>query len=53
MGWFKYTNSHDCYLLYIKPYVNIGKLKKIISKLDKEERRNDRMEKGNLCGTTA
>ena len=53
MGWFKFTDSYDCYLMHIKPYVNIGKLKKIISKLDKEASKNDRLETGNMCGDAA
>ena len=53
MGWFKHTNSYDCYLMCIKPYVNIGKLKKIISKLDKEEHQNERLERGTLLRTAA
>lgn len=53
MGWFKHTDSYGCYLIYIKPYVNIGKLKKIISKLDKEESKNERMENGALLGKAA
>lgn len=35
MGWFDCTNTYDCYLKYIKPLVNVGKLKKIVSKLDR------------------
>lgn len=53
MGWFLHTDSYNCYEVEIKPYVNIGKLKKIISKLDKEASKNERMEKGVLFGTTA
>ena len=53
MGWFQWTGSYDCYLAYIKPCVDIGKLKRIISKLDKEAKKNDGMEEGDLCGTAA
>jgi hypothetical protein len=35
MGWFGCTDAYDCYLKHIKPYVAIGKLKKIVSKLDR------------------
>lgn len=35
IGWFDCTNTYDCYLKYIKPLVNVGKLKKIVSKLDR------------------
>lgn len=38
MGWFNCTNTYDCYQKYIKPYANIGKLKKIVSKLDRRSR---------------
>ena len=53
MGWFQWTNSYDCYLAYIKPCVDIGKLKKLISKLDKEAKKNDGMEEGDLRGAAA
>lgn len=53
MGWFKHTDSHGCYLAEIKPFVNIGKARKIISKIDKEVSRNDRMEKGALLRKAA
>ena len=53
MGWFQWTNSYDCYLAYIKPCVDIGKLKRIISKLDTEAKKNDGMEEGDLRGTAA
>lgn len=46
MGWFKYTDTYDCYLMRIKPYVNIKKLKSIVSKADKEVNKNDRLERG-------
>ena len=45
MGWFKHTDSYNCYLEHIKPFVNIKKLKKIISKTDRKERKNDRVER--------
>ncbi len=49
MGWFRYTKSYDCYLNHIKPFVNIGKLKKIVSKLDrKENQNNEKLERGTL-----
>lgn len=37
MGWFSCTNTCDCYKEYIKPYVNIGRMKKIVSKLDRRK----------------
>ncbi len=42
IGWMKYTDSHNWYLNYIKPYVKIKKLKKIISDYDKRRKK--------LCG---
>lgn len=53
MGWFKHTDSYDCYLKYIKPHVNIRKLKRIISKLDKEANYNDQLENRTLFHTAA
>lgn len=47
MGWFKHTDSYDCYLIHIKPKVDIGKCKRIISKLDRRANR-ERMERGTL-----
>lgn len=37
MGWFKHTDTYDYYLKYIKPNVNVKKLKKIVSKHNKKE----------------
>ena len=51
MGWFLHTDSYNCYKAEIKPFVNIGKLKRIVSKLDKEEN-HEGMEKRNLCYET-
>lgn len=51
MGWFTHTDSYDCYLERIKPYIKIGKLKRIISKIDKRERRKyDRVDRGAVRG---
>jgi len=44
MGWFRCTKTYECYLMHIKPFVNIGKLKKIISKLDRKENQGERLE---------
>lgn len=49
MGWFSCTDTYDCYEERIKSHVNVGRLKKIISKLDRREKRNERMERGTLC----
>lgn len=35
VGWFSCTDSYNCYLEHIKPFINVGKLKKIVSKLDR------------------
>lgn len=48
MGWFTHADVYGCYLYYIKPYINVGKLKRIISKLDKGGKGNGRkLEEGN------
>lgn len=45
MGWFDCTNTYDCYLEYIKPHVVIGKLKKIVSKLDRRKNHYEAVER--------
>lgn len=45
IGWFSCTNTYDCYLKYIKPCVNIGKLKNIVSKLDRRKNQNETVER--------
>lgn len=47
MGWFSCTDTYDCYNIHIKPLVNITKLKKIISKLDRRNN-NETVERGTL-----
>lgn len=38
MGWFDCTDTYECYQTYIKPFIlRIGKLKKIVSKLDRRQ----------------
>lgn len=37
MGWFSASDTYRCYEEHIKPLINIGKLKKIISKLDRRQ----------------
>ena len=49
MGWFNCTNTYDCYTKYIKPNIRVGKLKKIISKLDRRNHHYERVERGTLC----
>ena len=51
-GWFYCTNTYDCYTKYVKPLVNVGKLKKIVSKLDRRKNRNEAVEKRTLQYTT-
>ena len=48
VGWFNCTDTYNCYLEYIKPCVNIGKIKKIISKVDRRKE-HEGLEKGTLC----
>lgn len=48
MGWFDCTDTYDCYLKYIKPLVNVGKLKKIISKLDRRQNKNEAVDTGTM-----
>lgn len=50
MGWYKCTDTYDCYLTNIKPFVNIKTMKQIISKLDRRENRNGRMERREMPG---
>lgn len=48
MGWFSCTNTYQCYLDRIKPFVRIKTLKQIISKIQRRQNNHDRMEKGAL-----
>ena len=43
MGWLKHTNTYGYYCDYIKPYINIKKLKKIVAKHTRRERQNYEM----------
>lgn len=45
MGWITHSDSYEWYLMYIKPYVNVKSIKRIISKLDREANKNARMER--------
>lgn len=48
LGWFKHTDTYEYYLKYIKPNVNVKKLKKIVSKHSrKENEQRERMENSN------
>ena len=54
IGWFSHTDSYGCYLEKVKPFVEIGKLKRIISKIDKRGAiENDRMEERTVLGKAA
>lgn len=43
MGWVPCTDSYAWYLINVKPYVSVRSIKKIISKLAKEDNRNDKL----------
>lgn len=49
MGWFKCTDSYDIYKDRIKPFVNIGKLKKIVSRLDRRKN-NETVDRRKMLG---
>lgn len=51
MGWFDHTDTYDYYLKYIKPNVNVKKLKKVVSKHQRKENERERLENSN--GNTA
>lgn len=54
LGWFKHTDTYEYYLKYIKPNVNVKKLKRIVSKHSRKEQEHERMEvaAGNAEGTS-
>lgn len=52
MGWFTCTDTYECYEQRIKPYVNIGRLKKIISKL-KRRQNHETVDRGTMCRAAA
>lgn len=47
MGLFKHTDTYNYYIDYIKPKINVKKLKRIVSKHSRKENEHDRLEKGN------
>lgn len=49
IGWFDCTDTYDCYQEHIKPYVKVGKLKNIVSKLDRRTN-HEAVERRTLCG---
>ena len=46
-GWFSCTDTYGCYFKYIKPHVDLGKLRKIVSKIDRRLR-YETVERGTL-----
>ena len=46
MGLFKHTDTYNYYIEYIKPKINVKKLKRIVSKHSRKENEHDRLEKG-------
>lgn len=57
MGYLSHTDTYDMYLQRVKPFVNVKKMKRIVSKHGKREetKRHDRMERGirDRAGETA
>lgn len=53
MGWFSCTDTYSCYLTRIKPFVEIRKLKRIISQIQRRKNQHDRMDKGKLLPQAA
>lgn len=51
MGWFSCSNTYECYCTHIKPYVEIGKLKKIVSKLDRRKN-HETVDRGKMLRET-
>ena len=49
IGWFDCTNTYNCYEKRVKPFINVGKLKSIISKL-KRRQNHETMDRGTLLG---
>ena len=46
IGWFSCTDTYDAYQDYIKPFVKVRQLKKIISKLTRRANKNEAVDKG-------
>lgn len=51
IGWFDCTDTYGCYEKYIKPFVIFGKLKKIISKLQRRQNKHERLDSGAMLRT--
>lgn len=52
MGWFTCTDTYECYEQKIKPFINVGRLKKIISKL-KRRQNHETVDTGKMFGAAA
>lgn len=52
MGWFTCTDTYECYESRIKPYIHVGRLKKIISKI-KRRQNHETVDRGTMFGTAA
>lgn len=52
MGWFTCTDTYDCYQSRIKPYIHVGRLKKIISKI-KRRQNHEGMDQGKMLREAA
>lgn len=47
MGWFDCTDTYECYLQRVKPFIiRIGRLKKIVSKLDRRQNKHEAVDRG-------
>lgn len=52
MGWFTCTDTYECYESRIKPYIHVGRLKKIISKI-KRRQNHETVDRGTMFGAAA
>lgn len=52
MGWFTCTDTYGCYESRIKPFIKVGRLKKIISKL-KRRQNHETVDRGTVFGEAA
>ena len=46
IGWFSCTDTYDAYKERVKPHINVGRLKKIISKLTRRANKNEAVDTG-------
>lgn len=49
MGWFTCTDTYKCYEERIKPFVEVRKLKRIISKIQRRQNHHDQLDQRILC----